>query len=687
MGTFGDTARSAWQTLDRVSEMSRKLEVLPLESAAIIESVLAVDRRVMLFGPPGIGKSTLAGQLADGLLAADRSCQCISADPGSPAMGIPGALTLGMRGVGSWEVLAMEPLCTLDAGRFRLPLISAVRRLVSKATSGILLLDSPGVVRGVAGSELLHGLVEVAAVDLVLTMTAPDRPPALAGDLAALSAECRLLQAATGARRPGKRVRARSRSAQWDAYLSGALEHDIDLDRLSVIGTPPPLNEPDVWVGRQIALYREGQCVAMGEVMQRAAGRLTIRASVNASCADTLLVRDARRGSDGLLESAAPFAAARLTYLPPVGLLPGAAGGRGPRPSGRIGGFDVALVNGLFGDPLLHVRLRNQARSLLFDLGDGSRLSAHIAHQVSDVFISHAHMDHLGGFLWFLRSRIGDFPPCRLYGPPGLSQHISGLVRGFLWDRAGERGPAFEIIELHGDMLYRFRLQAGKPANATPEVAPAIDGVVHSEPGFRIRAITLDHHTPVLAYAIEPEKELNIRKDRLQELRLPPGSWLTELKQRVRVGDSVGLLSLPGGREASVAELARELLMVTPGKRLVYATDLADTPSNRARLIDFARSAHTLFLEAAFTERDIEHALANGHLTAKACGEIATVAGVSRLVPFHFSRRYSDNPQALFDELEAVCSCVALPNPHALCGSGQSGVPEQENPEFDYPID
>ena len=127
--------------------------------------------------------------------------------------------------------------------------------------------------------------------------------------------------------------------------------------------------------------------------------------------------------------------------------------------------------------------------------------------------------------------------------------------------------------------------------------------------------------------------------------------------------------------------------MVTPGKRLVYATDLADTPSNRARLIDFARSAHTLFLEAAFTERDIEHALAHGHLTAKACGEIATVAGVSRLVPFHFSRRYSDNPQALFDELEAVCSCVALPNPHALCGSGQSGVPEQENPEFDYPID
>jgi glyoxylase-like metal-dependent hydrolase (beta-lactamase superfamily II) len=51
---------------------------------------------------------------------------------------------------------------------------------------------------------------------------------------------------------------------------------------------------------------------------------------------------------------------------------------------------------------------------------------------VSDVFISHAHMDHIGGFLWLLRSRVGPSPACRLYGPPGLADNIAGMIRGVL---------------------------------------------------------------------------------------------------------------------------------------------------------------------------------------------------------------------------------------------------------------
>jgi ribonuclease BN (tRNA processing enzyme) len=566
-------------------------------------------------------------------------------------------------------------------------LIAAVRRLADKVSSGALLLDSPGVVRGVAGSELLQGLIEVAAVDMVLAITTPGRPPPLAKELAAVSVEYHQVQAAFAARRPGKRARARSRSAQWDLYLSGASEQEIDLDRLLVIGTPPPQDEPDAWSGRQIALLREARCVAVGEVMRLTAGRLTLRAPQKAYDADTLLVRDATRGSEGLLQSAVPFAATRWDYLPPADLVPDRATRQGPRPVGRIGGVDVALVNGLFGDPLLHVRLRHRPRSLLFDLGDGSRLSARVAHQVSDVFISHAHMDHLSGFVWLLRSRIGAFPACRLYGPPGLARNISGLIQGFLWDRAGERSPVFEISELHGDTLQRFRLQAGGPARELPEARSVADGIVHAEPGFRVRAITLDHHTPVLAYAFEPDRELNVRKDSLQRCGLSPGPWLNELKQRLIAGDEDMWLSLPGGSAATVAELARELLTITPGKRLVYATDLADTPSNRKRLVGLARNAHTLFLEAVFAEADVAHARDHGHLTARACGEIAAAAGVSRLVPFHFSRRYADNPLVLFDEIEAVCGRVVLPGPQALSGAAQAGVPEPENVESDYRID
>jgi ribonuclease BN (tRNA processing enzyme) len=654
--------------------LSPPFAILPADPATIAARCLRRDRRVLLFGPPGVGKSTLAARLADHLLATGRECSCISADPGSPAFGVPGTLTLGRRSAGGWQATATQPLCTLDAGRFRLPLLAGVQRLLEGLAAGMLLIDSPGVVRGVAGSELVQALVDLSAVDLVLVVSRSAHEPPLAAELAALPVECCIVEAAAGARRPGKPARARARSRQWDAYLSYAVELQLDLDHLPVIGTPPPLDEPEAWPGRQVALLRQGSCLGLGEALALSGRCLTLRAPPLAAAPDALLLRDAARSAQGLLESAAPFAAASLAFLPPAGLVPESAATQGPRPVGRVGGVDLALVNGLFGDPLLHLRLRHQARSLLFDLGDGSRLSARIAHQVSDVFISHAHMDHLGGFLWLLRSRVGDFPPCRLYGPPGLARHVSGLVYGFLWDRVGELGPAFEVAELHGATLRRWRVQAGHPGRVELAAQPAHDGVLLREPGFRVRAVVLDHHTPVLAFAFEPARELKVRADRLKALGVAPGPWLNALKQRVSAGDSGSLLTLPDGREAAVAELTRELLVITPGRRLVYATDLADTPSNRERLVALAQHAHTLFLEAVFTEAHGGHARRHGHLTARACGEIASAAGVSRLVPFHFSRRYVDDPQALFEELSAACGSVVLPEPQRLRGAAPAAA-------------
>ena len=89
------------------------------------------DRRVMLLGQPGVGKSTLARGLAVQLHAAGRSISYLSADPGSPPFGIPGAVCLGDWTPAGWSLRGLEALCTLDAGRFRLPLVSAVRALAA----------------------------------------------------------------------------------------------------------------------------------------------------------------------------------------------------------------------------------------------------------------------------------------------------------------------------------------------------------------------------------------------------------------------------------------------------------------------------------------------------------------------------------------------------------------------------
>ncbi len=601
--------------------------------------------------------------MARTLGAAGRRCWCICADPGLPVFGIPGAVCLGEWQAGSWMLADVEALCTLDAGRFRLPLVNAVRGLAAREFDGVLLVDGPGVVRGTAAAELLPGLIQASEADAVVLFARQGQPPLLASELAALAVETFVVQASPAAHRANKKQRARQRTRLWDAHLAQAEERILPLSGLKLIGTPPPLDVASAWNGRQVALRDELRTLAVGEVLRCERDHLRVRLPPQSIGARVLLVRDAQRGHEGFLNTAKPFAAATLHYLPPpdVTPYPARASVSGPCPIVRVGAATATLVNGIFGDPLLHVRLRHHKRSLLFDLGDGSRLPARIAHQVSDVFVSHAHVDHIAGFLWLLRSRIGDFSSCRVFGPPGLSQHIAGFVNGVCWDRVGARGPRFQVTEFHGDRLLRFAVQAGRAGSEAMGEEAAVDGILLAERAFRVRAAVLDHGTPVLAFALEQPKQLNVRKERLQARSLPTGPWLSTLKLHVAGDEREARIRLPDGSIESVGVLADDLILITPGQKLVYATDLADTPPNRERLTALAKDAHTFFCEATFLEANAEQAHRTGHLTARACGEIATRANVEHLVPFHLSRRYEDEPAQVYSEVRAVCSRVVVP--------------------------
>jgi ribonuclease Z len=436
----------------------------------------------------------------------------------------------------------------------------------------------------------------------------------------------------------------------------------VPLAGLSLIGTPPRL-APEAWRGKQVAFIAAGVTRALGEVVRLDGNALHLRLPPGQAPTGALLVRDACRGADGLLNTSKPFAFETVHYCPPPDLFPDAQAmpPTGPRPVVEIGTAVAGLLNGVFGDPLLHLHLRHRSRSLLFDLGEGARLTARIAHQVTDCFITHAHADHISGLLWLLRSRIGETTTCRLHGPPGLAKQVQGVIDAILWDRIADRGPVFEVAELHGERVHRWRLQAGHGTPVPIDEHAAPDGVLLAEPGLRVRATVLDHGTPVLAFAYEPAVQINVRKERLAERGLSPGPWLTGLKQHILAGAFDLEVPLPDGTRARVADLATDLTLSAAGNRLVYATDFADTPDNRRRLTALAAGAQTLFCEASFTERDHAQARRTGHLTARACGEIATAAAVRYLIPFHFSRRYQDHPREVYDEVAAACPQTVIP--------------------------
>lgn len=619
-------------------------------------------RRVLLFGAPGTGKSTLAASLARMLAAAGHRVGGIGADPGSPPFGPPGTASYGEWQGEGWALVALEALCTLDAGRFRLPLAAAVRRLARRGR-GWLLVDAPGVARGMAGAELMQGLVEAAEIDLILALTRGDAPPPLVAELRATGLEVVVVQAAAAARSPSPEERAGVRTHRWDAHLAAATEHRLRWAETLVIGAPPPPAAASAWTGRQVAWLSPGRAAVLGEALASDGTVLRVRLAGEPRRPGVLLARDARRDASGRLRTAPPWAVERRPLLAPATRVRPAGDGRatGPCPHVEIGLGTATLVNGVFGDPLLHLRLRQQPRSLLFDLGESGRLPARLVHQVTDAFVSHAHFDHIAGFLGLLRARVGVAVTCRIFGPPGLADHIAGLIDGIRWDRVGAAGPRFAVAEYDGERLIWSTLQAGRSGREPERVQPTVDGLLWEEPLFQVRARLLDHGIPVLAFALEQPRQFHVRPERLRARGLDPGPWLGELKRRLADDDRSALIRLPDGRCEPAGALASELVLIAPGQKLVYATDLADTAANRARLIALARGATVLCCEAAFLAADADRAARTGHLTARACGEIAAAADVAMLVPFHFSRRYQSEPERVYAEIRAFCPRVVEP--------------------------
>jgi ribonuclease Z len=325
--------------------------------------------------------------------------------------------------------------------------------------------------------------------------------------------------------------------------------------------------------------------------------------------------------------------------------------------------FRAFLVNDLFGDPALYVALPWERRALLFDLGDVTRLSAGRLLKLTDIFVSHAHVDHFVGFDHVLRVLLGRSKALRLYGPPGFIDHVEGKLRGYTWNLVEGYSLAIEVHEVHPGGVRRasFACPEGFRRREVAGV-PLDDGVILEEPQFRVRAAHLDHRIPCLGFALEETVHLNVDKAALEALGLPVGPWLIDLKRAVRAGlPDQHLLravwsedGIRQERPFRLGELRSRVIRESPGQKLVYITDVVASAENAEKIVGLALGADILYCEAAYPERDRERATARYHLTARQAGGLAARANVRRLVVFHFSPKYRDCPGVLLDEALAA---------------------------------
>jgi ribonuclease Z len=322
------------------------------------------------------------------------------------------------------------------------------------------------------------------------------------------------------------------------------------------------------------------------------------------------------------------------------------------------------LVNDRFGDPALYLEFKFEKRGMLFDLGDLHRLEAAKILRLSDIFVSHAHVDHFIGFDQILRTLLGRDAAIRLYGPAGFIDQVAHRLGGYAWNLAEryDTDLTFDVMEVRSagqGQRATFRFQNGFRPEPGGPVALG-DGVLLDDGAFRVQCAVLDHRIPCLAFAIAEKAHVNVWKSRLEALDLPVGPWLRDLRHAVMREEpdetSIRVWSREAGRTDEhwlpLGRLKREVLRIVPGQKVGYVVDALYSDDNVRRIVALAKAADMLFIEAAFAEADAARAADRYHLTAAQAGRIARLAGVRRLQPFHFSPRYAGEAARLQDEAE-----------------------------------
>jgi ribonuclease Z len=328
--------------------------------------------------------------------------------------------------------------------------------------------------------------------------------------------------------------------------------------------------------------------------------------------------------------------------------------------------FNPQLVNPPFGDPGLYVDFVFETRALLFDLGDLAALAPRKLLRISHVFVSHTHIDHFYGFDRLLRVCLGRHPGVTLYGPPGFAAQVGHKLAAYTWNLVQNYETDFVVdawdFGLEGRLAgTRYRCHARFEAEPLGS-RDAPGGVVLDEPALRVRACALEHRTASIGYALEEKAHLHVMKDKVGQLGVPTGPWLTELKRAVHAGtppDTPIVIAWHDGNGAQervcrVGELAAHLLVAAPGEKICYVTDVAYSEANGRRITALACGADRLFIECVFLDEDRDHGARKHHLTARQAGTLARLAHARSAVPFHFSPRYTDREDALRAELAAA---------------------------------
>lgn len=266
----------------------------------------------------------------------------------------------------------------------------------------------------------------------------------------------------------------------------------------------------------------------------------------------------------------------------------------------------------------------------LFDCGEGTQRQLLFTNvspmKISKVFITHFHGDHILGLPGLLQSMSlnGRESKLTVYGPRGLNKLK--------------------------DAIYSL----GYCAIEYPVEFIEIDtGIIEETDEYVIRAQSVRHNVPSLAYSIEEKKKPRFLREKAIELGVP-------------VGPAFGKLHNGEEIEIDGRTITPEQVLGPPRKgiKITYSGDTRPCEE----MIMFARDSTLLIHESTFIQKEAQNAEEYGHSTSKDAAFVARESNSKKLIITHISTRYGEEyaqimlkeAQEIFENTELAKDCMEI---------------------------
>lgn len=263
------------------------------------------------------------------------------------------------------------------------------------------------------------------------------------------------------------------------------------------------------------------------------------------------------------------------------------------------------------------VNLRDKL--FMIDCGEGAQMQLRKSRlkfsRLNHIFISHLHGDHCFGLLGLIStfSLLGRTAELHIHSPKGLEELFAPMLNFFC------KGLSYKVI------FHEFETK--QPV------------LIYEDRSMTVTTIPLRHRIPCCGFLFaEKPRPNHIVRDMIDFHQVP----VYELNRIKNGADYV----TPEGEIISNAVLT---IPADAPRRYAYCSDTIYRPE----ILPQIAGVDLLFHEATFAQSEQARAKETHHTTAQQAAQIASDAGVGKLVIGHFSARYEDE-QVLHDEAMAV---------------------------------